>query len=101
MKSKSSTPHLLRSLVIGALFMGLPFALRAEIQTFSLAAQWNLITFQVTPNNPNPEALFSTLPGFQSAWTYEAASGLWLRYVKPTGGATQQTNDAIANQLLA
>jgi PKD repeat protein len=75
--------------------------LRAETQTFSLSAQWNLITFQVTPATPQPEALFGTLPGFQSAWTYQAESGLWLRYVKATGSSGQQTNDVIANQLLA
>jgi hypothetical protein len=73
------TSRQLRLLVAGILFVGMAFSLRAETQTFSLAAQWNLVTFQVTPTNANPEALFSTLPGFQSAWTYDASSGLWLR----------------------
>ncbi|HKX61558.1 MAG TPA: PKD domain-containing protein, partial [Verrucomicrobiae bacterium] len=101
MKVTSSTPRLLRGLILGALFAGLAWSLRAETQTFSLAAQWNLITFQVTPTNANPEPLFATLPGFQSAWTYDTESGLWLRYVKATGSPTQQTNDFLANQLLA
>src|SRR5262245_26395562 len=101
MQATSTVQRLLRSLVIGALFLGLVRTLRAEPQTLSLAAQWNLITFQVTPDHANPEALFATLPGFQSAWTYDAASGLWLRYVKLTGSPTQQTNDNVANQLFA
>ncbi|HXJ61276.1 MAG TPA: PKD domain-containing protein [Verrucomicrobiae bacterium] len=101
MQATSSVQRLLRGLVIGALFLGLVRTLRAETQTFSLAAQWNLITFQVTPDNANPEALFATLPGFQSAWTYDAASGLWLRFVKLNGSPTQQTNDSVANQLFA
>ena len=99
-----STPFVqrrLRGLVVGALLLGTAATLRAETQMFSLAAQWNLITFQLVPTNSNPEALFATLPGFQSAWTYEAGSGLWLRYIKPSGPTTQQTNDALANQLLA
>lgn len=73
--------------------------LRADTQSFSLSAQWNLITFQVIPDNPNPQVVFSTLPGFQSAWSYDTESGLWRRYVKPAGTPTQQLNDATANGL--
>jgi hypothetical protein len=75
--------------------------MHAAIQTFNLAAQWNLITFQVIPDNPDPQAVFSSLPGFQAAWTYDASLAIWQRYIKPTGTATQQTNDAIANALVA
>ncbi len=78
------------------------FSARAQDQqTFNLVPQWNLITFQVTPANPEPAVLFGTLPGFQSAWTYDAPSGAWFRYVKPSGSAAQQANDATANTLLA
>src|SRR5436190_9188456 len=101
MEPTCSTHRPLRSLILGALLLCLAPTLAAETQTFSLAAQWNLITFQLTPSNPNPEALFSTLPGFQSAWTYEVGTGLWRRYVRLTGSPTQQTNDAVANQLFA
>ena len=73
----------------------------AETQTFSIASQWNLITFQVTPSDPSPEAVFNTLPGFQAAWTYDATTGLWLRYIKPAGSPAQQANDATANTLVA
>src|SRR4030095_12459349 len=91
----------LRFLVTAILFVAPALSLRAETQTFSLAAQWNLITFQVTPDNANPEALFATLPGFQSAWTYDAASGLWLRFVQLNGSPTQQPNASAPNQLFA
>lgn len=75
--------------------------LQAATQTFNLAAQWNLITFQVIPDNPDPAAVFSTLPGFQAAWTYDASLGIWQRFIKPAGTAAQQTNDTTANILVA
>src|SRR5260221_5151681 len=74
--------------------------LRADTQTFNLATFWNLITFQVVPSNPDPQAVFASLPGFQAAWSYDASTGLWQRYVKPSANATQATNDSTANQLL-
>jgi hypothetical protein len=74
---------------------------QAETQTLSIASQWNLITFQVTPIDPSPEAVFGTLPGFQAAWTYDPVAKLWLRYVKPAGTAGQQANDATANSLVS
>ncbi len=95
------------SILTAALLLLLPIVpadaqsqIQIQTQTFSLAAQWNLVTFQVTPTNPDPAVVFATLPGFQSAWTYDSASGLWLRYVKPTGSAQQQGNDSVANALL-
>lgn len=72
---------------------------RAAIQSFSLTSQWNLIAFQIIPTDPTPEAVFSTLPGFQVAWSYDASTGLWQRFLKPTGNATQQANDLTANSL--
>lgn len=87
-------------LVLGVLAVSLAGA-SAETQSFSIASQWNLITFQVLPTDPSPEAVFGTLPGFQAAWTYDAVTGLWLRYVKPAGTAAQQANDATANSLIA
>jgi len=90
-----------RLLLIAALLVGTTGLLRGATQTFSLAAQWNLITFQVVPDNPDPAAVFSTLPGFQAAWTYDASLALWQRHIKPAGSATQQTNDATANFLVA
>jgi hypothetical protein len=101
METTCSTQRPLRGLILGALLLCLAPTLAAETQTFSLGAQWNLITFQLTPSNPNPEALFSTLPGFQSAWNYEVGTGLWRRYIRLTGSPTQQTNDNVANQLFA
>jgi hypothetical protein len=73
---------------------------QAETQTFNLAAQWNLISFQIIPDDPSPEAVFSTLPGFQAAWSYDARQLLWRRYVQPSGTPTQQANDATGNALL-
>jgi hypothetical protein len=90
------------SRLLFALFLaGSTSAVHAETQTFSLASQWNLIAFQVTPVNPDPAVVFGSLTGFQSAWTYDNTTGLWRRYVKPVGTGTQQTNDITANQLFA
>ena len=86
-------------LVLSALFCG--FRASSATQSFNLAAQWNLITFQVVPDNPDPQAVFSTLPGFQAAWSYDASLGVWQRYIRPAGTAVQQTNDTIANALIA
>ncbi|MCZ7635351.1 MAG: hypothetical protein M5U12_04440 [Verrucomicrobia bacterium] len=75
---------------------------RAEMQTqvFRLNPNWNLISFQVTPENPDAAAVFGTIPGFQSAWSYEASTGLWQRYVKPSGTAEEQADAQTANDLL-
>ncbi len=97
--SRSASAFVVR--LIAALLCAWTWVARAETQTFSLAAQWNLVTFQVTPTAPNPEALFATLPGFLSAWTYDAEAGVWLRFVKAGGTPVQQANDFLANQLLA
>jgi hypothetical protein len=97
----SNFRRIIRILYLTALFSGLAGSLRAATQTFDLAAEWNLITFQVVPDNPDPQAVFSTLPGFQAAWSYDASLALWQRYIKPTGTTTQQTNDATANALVA
>ncbi len=94
-------PTMLRLLLVLTLMSGTAGVLQAATQTFNLAAQWNLITFQVIPDAPDPEAVFSSLPGFQAAWTYDASLGLWQRYLKPTGNSTQQTNEASANMLVA
>jgi hypothetical protein len=77
------------------------FSLHAATQTFSLTAQWNLITFQVAPSNPEPAVVFSTLPGFQAAWSYDTSHARWQRYIKPTGTTAQQANDTTANALIA
>jgi hypothetical protein len=79
----------------------MPGVARAATQTFNLAAQWNLITFQVVPDNPSPAAVFSTLPGFQAAWSYDATDAIWRRYIQPSGSAAQQANDTTANALIA
>lgn len=88
-------------LLIAVVLSSVTGTLRAATQTFNLAVQWNLIAFQVTPDNPDPAAVFSTLPGFQAAWSYDAIQGIWQRYVKPSGTAPQQTNDVTANGLVA
>ncbi|MCI0541868.1 MAG: hypothetical protein L0Z50_42265, partial [Verrucomicrobiales bacterium] len=98
---QSKLAHRMASLIlVVSAFVFTVGARAAETQTFTLAAQWNLISFQVIPDNPDPEAVFSTLPGFQAAWSYDTASALWQRYVKPAGTATQQSNDAASNHLL-
>lgn len=78
-----------------------PATSRAATQTMALAAQWNLISFQVIPDNPDPAAVFATLPGFQAAWSYDAGFGLWQRYLRPAPNAPQSSNDITANLLLA
>ena len=93
--------RIIKVLSIAAAMAVLTGTLRAATQTFNLAVQWNLIAFQVVPDNPDPAAVFSTLPGFQAAWSYDATQGIWQRYVKPSGTATQQTNDITANGLVA
>lgn len=90
-----------RLLLLACVTLVMAPAAQAETQTFSLAAQWNLISFQVVPDNPDPEAVFSTLPAFQAAWTYDSAQGLWRRYIRPSGTEVQQANDTLANRLLA
>jgi hypothetical protein len=94
-------PETLMKLGIALLALGISDVARAETQTFQLAAQWNLISFQIIPDNPDPQAVFSTLPGFQAAWTYDATLALWQRYIKPNGNTAQQTNDTTANRLIA
>jgi hypothetical protein len=91
---------MLRILFVTLVMSGMAGVLQAATQTFNLAAQWNLITFQVIPVNPDPEAVFSTLPGFQAAWTYDATLAIWQRHIKPAGTPAQQTNDATANALI-
>lgn len=76
-------------------------SLRAATQSFSLAPQWNLISFQIVPDKPEPQSVFATLPGFQAAWSYDASVGLWQRYIPPASAGIQQTNDLTANTLLA
>jgi len=83
------------------LLMAATFPLHSETQTFSLSAQWNLLTFQVTPTNAAPHEVFASWRNFQSAWAYDNATALWKRYIKPSGAAAQLTNDFTANQLLA
>jgi len=72
----------------------------AATQSFNLSSQWNLIAFQLVPDNPDPAAVFATLPGFQAVWSYDASLAVWQRYVKPTGTAAQQANDTLANTLV-
>ena len=87
--------------LVPSAFVGIIGCARYRDQTFNLAAQWNLIAFQVVPDNPDPQAVFSSLPGFQAAWTYDASLALWQRYIKPSSSGTQQTNDTTANALIA
>ncbi len=68
----------------------------ADTQTFTtLAPGWNLITFQVTPSNPSPSAVWNSLPGFQAAWTYDAATGSWSRFVKSADTARDTLENAL------
>lgn len=74
---------------------------RIQTQTFRLSPGWNLIGFQVTPTNPEPAAVFATLPGFRSVWTFESATGRWQRHVSNSGSATDSAANAqTANELL-
>src|SRR5687767_3501 len=97
----SRLSKMMRVLLLMILMSGAAGALHAATQTFSLSAQWNLISFQIIPDNPDPAAVFSTLPGFQAAWTYDATLALGHPHIKPAGTATQQTNDTTANALVA
>jgi len=90
-----------KSILLVAILMSGIVNGQAATQTFNLAAQWNLITFQVIPDNPDPGVVFSTLPGYQSAWTYDATLALWQRHTKPAVSGAQQTNDNAANLLIA
>lgn len=73
----------------------------AATQSFNMSSQWNLIAFQLVPDNPDPAAVFSTLPGFQAVWSYDASLSVWQRHVKPSGSSAQQANDTLANALLS
>src|SRR5678815_34742 len=88
-------------LACAVMFCGVAANLQAATQAFNLSAQWNLITFQIIPDNPDPQALFNTLPGFQAAWSYDASLAVWQRYVRPTGSAQQSNDIALANALIA
>src|SRR6478735_6775105 len=61
MLSRSKIPGMM-SLVV--LMLGLTSRVYAATQNFSLSPQWNLISFQLVPDNPQPAAVFATLPGF-------------------------------------
>jgi hypothetical protein len=93
-------PTIFRVLIFTVFLSGVPGLVRAATQTFNLDPQWNLIAFQVVPGNPDPQAVFSTLPGFQAAWSYDASLGAWQRYTVPSAIPGQQTNDVTANALL-
>jgi hypothetical protein len=89
--------------VIATLLLALATAaleMQAEVQTFRLAPQWNLIAFQIVPDDPSPEAVFGTLPGFQAAWTYDASRGIWERFVAANIDPGQTANETVANQIL-
>jgi len=96
-----SCSQFIRLLCLPVLVVGISGSLHGATQTFNLAAQWNLISFQLVPENPDPQAVFSSLPGFQAAWSYVASLALWQRHIKPTGTTVQQTNDTTANTLIA
>lgn len=88
------------SLLTSLTGFGVPFFLcRAEtLQTqrfTSLSANWNLISFQVIPTNPSPAAVFGSLPGFQVAWTFDASTNSWRRFVR-TGDPVR---DSVENSL--
>lgn len=95
-----SLSHALPALAASLLLLPAP-EIPADTQTFRLAPQWNLIAFQVVPDDPSPEAVFATLPGFQAAWTFDAARGGWLRYLAPSGEAAAAPTESLANQLLS
>lgn len=74
---------------------------KAETQTFNLAPNWNLIGFQVTPDDPTPEGIFGKLSSLRTVWTYDAAQKQWKRYEKPSGTGVQAENTKAANDLLS
>ena len=74
---------------------------KAETQTFNLASSWNLIGFQVTPEDPTPEGVFGKLSSLKTVWTYDAEQKQWKRYEKPSGTGVQAENTKTANDLLS
>ena len=67
-----------------------------QVQTNTLTSGWNLLAFQVIPSDPNPAAVFATLPNpndFVAAWTFDNSTRQWTRYARP--GTAESTNNAI------
>ncbi len=52
-----------------------------QVQTLSLASGWNLIAFQVVPENPSASAVFGTLgDSFGAAWSYDNDTRRWSQF---------------------
>lgn len=53
----------------------------AATQRIPLARDWNLISFNVAPADPRPEAVRAALDeNFRSIWAYDAATKTWATY---------------------
>jgi hypothetical protein len=64
-------------------------------QAFQLAQGWNLIAFQVLPDNPSPSAVFSSLGlSFESAWSYNNSNKRWTLYNRPGLGRPEDNSIA-------
>ena len=79
----------LQQAIVFIAFLLLSPIARADVQTISLRAGWNLISFAVAPSDPAPSAVLAPLIGtgtFQAIWTYDAATKTWSTYPAPIGG---------------
>ncbi len=54
---------------------------RADTQTVSLSAGWNLIAFQLLPSDPSPAAVFGPLGGaLNRVFAFDSSAGIWSSY---------------------
>ena len=65
-----------------------------QTQTFDLDPGWNLITFQLSPSNPDPAVVFGALGNdFRATWSFDNETRQWTRYARP--GTPESTNNSI------
>ncbi len=91
MKSYSKFSKIIAALGLTCM---IPLAASAETQTIQLMPGWNLIGFQVIPDNPAPEAVFSDAK-IKSVWSYDAQTDTWGCYIN-----TSDKDSAVINELM-
>lgn len=78
---------LLSARLVGAIWvalfpLGILPPLRAATQSFDLQEGWNLLTFNVQPDQPSPGDVFAAVAtSIDSVWSFEAAGQQWKSYL--------------------
>ena len=67
---------------------------QAAMQRLALRANWNLVSFAVTPDDPSVRAVLAPLiasDNFEALWAYDAPSGTWSRFPPAVEGRPEVT----------